>query len=451
MSNSDVNVKISGDATKLRNEVKSLPDLFANLGKNIQSTMVGTVGHLFAVGAALEGVKKIAEGMKESLDWAHQTTLTAERLEISKEAVMAYNIAANRANLESGEWAASVEKLSKALVTAQTDPKMVETLLRLGVSLETIKNQNPEAAFEAIGRGLNATSNSAHRTADLIEVLGKKSGGLINMLKGLESAKSDAKGLTHFVSESDIALLEQYHHHMEALSAGTKTATANFTALAIQAFEFVSMAKEISQIREMFMGGADRVAEMEKQLALQKEAKQLTQDKAEQSSIENEAVAAKERLKLEQEIRKEKERISEATSKLREQNELNRMNDEERLAYLNEQLDKVSKQVDQVKQIKKTSEEWNIADTQAMHEKERLTGEVEQLKTRLYNKQVEEFKKTNKATPIKTDSETAHGNAAGKNLLDRLGNINEQMLKSLLLIEKNTRSSNTQAPNIFAT
>lgn len=178
------------DNKKANDSIQKTDSLAGKLGKSLGSGVqtaakwgAGLVAGATAGGAALLGMATNAASTGDRIDKMSQ------KMSLSRKGFQEWEYVLSQNGMEIESLRGGMKKLTKGLDDAKNGSKSAtEAFKRIGLSVDNIKNLNPEQAFEATVKALQNMPEGAEKAALANELLGKSGAELMPLLNG--SAKS---------------------------------------------------------------------------------------------------------------------------------------------------------------------------------------------------------------------------------------------------------------------
>lgn len=165
--------RISLDATGFQAGLRHVSNAASKAGDNIgRSLGAGLKGQV----AGLLGVGTLIQLSRSTIEYADSLDEMAERLGITAEKAQLYSIAAKLGGSDSEFFAARFEKLRSAMADGKS-------LAVFGIQAETA-----EQAIDALAKKIQTTGLNTEQATAFVNLFGKGSGRLINILGDLDNA-----------------------------------------------------------------------------------------------------------------------------------------------------------------------------------------------------------------------------------------------------------------------
>lgn len=180
--------------------------LSKGLGKGVKTAAkwgAGLAAGAAAGGTALFGVAKKAADTGDRIDKMSQ------KMSLSRKGFQEWEYVLSQNGMEIESLRGGMKKLTKSLDDAKTGSKgAVEAFGRIGLSVDEIKNMNPEQAFEATVKALQSMPEGAEKAALANELLGKSGAELMPLLNGsaesVERLKQQARDMGLVLSDEAV-------------------------------------------------------------------------------------------------------------------------------------------------------------------------------------------------------------------------------------------------------
>jgi hypothetical protein len=190
------------------------------LASGLRSSAQSVTQWATKIGGAIAGAfaaEKIFSFEKGLLDFTKNISLTAERLNVTTEAVQRLQYAGAMTGVSLDTIATALDRLARAkekILHGDTGAdKLQEAFERFGITIKDIEKLAPEALFDKISLSVSKTGANAEATSDAMELFGKSGGRLIPLLKEFREQSSKAP----IISEEDLANLRKASDEVEGL------------------------------------------------------------------------------------------------------------------------------------------------------------------------------------------------------------------------------------------
>jgi len=195
----NVSDAVKGVAQKLENAfgpIKRNQAAFSRLGNAlapVTGIAMGVASGLAVVGgAALVAGGAMGVGVKNALDLGGRLSDLEARTGIAAGGLMRLEQAFRNNGLQAEQVGPSINRMQKAIDAAsQGSDEAVETLTRLGLSVQDLAGLSPEQQFQKFSAAIGGVQDPAQRAALAMKIFGK-SGGEMLALFGNASAFTDA-------------------------------------------------------------------------------------------------------------------------------------------------------------------------------------------------------------------------------------------------------------------
>lgn len=175
--------------------------------KGLIGPLVGAAAAALTVGAAIKGVSSAMSRLDE-------VTKKAKSMEMSTDALMGLQHAAEQAGVSSDMMAKSMQKLQKNIGLALIDQAgpAHDALAQLGLDVNAVGAMSPEKQFLAIADALKNVANPAERAALAVDLFGKAGQDLTILTnqgsEAIQAQIDELKTLQGTLSETDTANIE---------------------------------------------------------------------------------------------------------------------------------------------------------------------------------------------------------------------------------------------------
>lgn len=152
-----------------------------------------------------------------------ETAATASNLGIQIDKFVAYQHAAKKAEVGSGEFEVAIKKMENAAAdAAEGTGNAAKHFERLGISAEKFKALSPDQQLAVMADKLQGVTNQADRAAIATDLFGRSGLGMLNFLKdgsaGLAEAEARAKMLGITLTDIDAAKVDAANDAMDDLA-----------------------------------------------------------------------------------------------------------------------------------------------------------------------------------------------------------------------------------------
>ncbi len=190
----------------------------AALNKSIQTIAKGT---MVAGGAVVAGMTMAAKSYAEA---AHQVEILSAKTGLSFEATQRYGHAAEVTGSSIEGLGTAIKMMDKVIAGAEAGTKAsVKTLGQLGLTIDDIKNKNPDEQFETIALAIAAIPDPAMRSTAAVQMFGRAGTDILPMLaEGADGLKklTDAAVVMSDEQVRAGAVLQDSIEHMQASFKG---------------------------------------------------------------------------------------------------------------------------------------------------------------------------------------------------------------------------------------
>ena len=156
------------------------------------------------------GIAAISLLTRDSLKMIDSQAKAADQLGMTSEGFSIYSLAAEDANVASNTLSGAILRMNNLVAdAARGNSKASETIQKLGLDLNVLRNQGPEATFQAILAQLNQIPDSYERSRLASEAFGRGNTAVLNITaEGLRSARDFAEDFNLAISRTDAAKVE---------------------------------------------------------------------------------------------------------------------------------------------------------------------------------------------------------------------------------------------------
>ena len=442
----DVKLRMKMDASEVKvatTEAKSTIDGFKT---HLTSTLTEGIGKWFALGAAASAamatIKVVGGAMKDAIEEGGKISDLSKRLEIDPSTLQEFAFAAKKGGTDVEQLAEKFEKLKRSLADTDTNPAIVKSMTRLGISAGAIMSKDAMRAFRELGAGMESIAPSAQKTDDLFNILGKSSGEMVVTLKELSSNSAAFQKGFFNIKDDDIAKLKEASEAIEDFQLKFKSDWAKLTVDTIKLGSAISdMSGKLMDYLNMrnlltgqhYKGEFEQLSliyKLQSDLQIKKQNKPEEEEQKKNLKAKEEAAALK---KKEEAETKSKDKVWADIEKIKKANSDIGITDEQHLKNLEAEQTALENQLKQVEKLPQTK--WSLQNVEDLKRVEEIKGEKSKLQLDMGKK----FADKNKLD-ISSDSAVGIGNLLGSNLNSKMLSIGEETNKLLRVIEANTRS-----------
>ncbi len=186
---------------------------FGKFGKGMQVASKGM--KVAAVGAAAVGAALAAATLK-ALNFADAMDNQAKSTQANVESLQVYNNAAEQAGQSSASITTAIQRLQRGI----GDPTEIieESVAKLGLSIQNLKQLDPAAQFETILKSLGDIPNEAEKTAVAMNLLGRSGASLLALSGDALPALNERFRELGFIMDADvIAKVDKAEERMDLL------------------------------------------------------------------------------------------------------------------------------------------------------------------------------------------------------------------------------------------
>lgn len=239
------------------------------------SPAITSAAKLMGNGLKAVGVAAVAAGgalayfTKNQIDAIGDTADMADRLGVTYNRLKAIQFAAKLAGIDSEKLNSAFEKMQDTLGSAASGNKSaIDSLGRIGITMEQLDKLSPEKRFEAIGQAIAKIQDPAARIAAARDIFGKAGGALIVLFESggaaIDEAAARLESFGQNLSDLDIENVRAAGDAMDTLleilkGIGDQLAaniSPYITQIAIDIEDWVAKAGGIGPAMDEAFGGA---------------------------------------------------------------------------------------------------------------------------------------------------------------------------------------------------
>lgn len=207
-----VTIKLDGDSATLIRELNKANQASKSTFNDIKREAADVAAKLGVI--AVAAAAAFAALTKASFDSIDQLAKTADRLDVSTEALRTLQVAADLAGVSQELLTKSLQKQQKALVDASDGLVTAErAFARLGLNVQALIEMPADQQFTAIADALASVDNVTRRNALAMEIWGAKAAQMINFIEGGTAGIGELRDLLDdlnvTVSRFDASKIEQ--------------------------------------------------------------------------------------------------------------------------------------------------------------------------------------------------------------------------------------------------
>lgn len=198
-----------------------------------------TVGILNRIGR-LATIGIFGQQMFGAVRWAGEIKDAAIRLGTSAESFQAFQRAASQSGVSMEQLTIAFQNLERAKESALGgDASSGNSFARLGISLDELRDMNPEQLFDRVSRAIQGAGNNSASLATAIELMGKAGGPMIAAMRdGFTELAEEIKKAGGVLSNLQVDKLDAMGDRLDDLKYKAKTV---FGQVAIQATGMMGM------------------------------------------------------------------------------------------------------------------------------------------------------------------------------------------------------------------
>jgi hypothetical protein len=199
---------------------------FSRITSSITPLKVG-LASLATAAAALAGGAGIAALTKAAADDMDQMSKLQDRLGVTTETMSKLTYAANLADVSFEELKTSLQfMLRNTAEAAAGNEGMRQTLDRLGIAFEKIKNQSPDEMFYTYAKALEGIENPAEKARIATELFGRSGAVMLQMLKdgtgGLAELSKEAERFGAIISQQAAYNAAEFNDSLTRIGSALK-------------------------------------------------------------------------------------------------------------------------------------------------------------------------------------------------------------------------------------
>jgi len=175
-------------------------------------TFFGSAKGIIQGAAVTYATEKLLEMGKAAVETAHNVREISEDTGLSTDMVQVYSRAFDGTEKLTGAFRSLAQAREKAMGNGADAQKYAQAFERLGVSMESLQNNDMVSLFKQIGDSIHDAAVSGRELADVSEVLGK--GGVKSIAgfkRGIDELHQEMKNTGGIMSNADIAALENFN------------------------------------------------------------------------------------------------------------------------------------------------------------------------------------------------------------------------------------------------
>jgi hypothetical protein len=233
------------------------------------------IAEAFSLGA-------LVEATKVALEFGEEISNGARRLGVTTDEVQRLGFAARQAGSDLSVVETAMDRLARskeiALGGGVEGAKIEKQFAALGISIEDLRDKEPDELFRKIGESLEDTTTKAATTKAMMDVFGRGAGQLIPVLKELR----EKSALAPMISKDDIETLHGMKQAWDALQDSAKAKIATGLARVGGGNAGTDIIAALTQFGHeaatgtlLDVDGSARGASLDKQLEILNQAKKL--------------------------------------------------------------------------------------------------------------------------------------------------------------------------------
>lgn len=241
----EILAKISLDGSGFDVGMKRVQSVATKAALSMKKEFAKTFAGLFTVAAILKLTKNTTE-------LAGQVADLSQKLGISTDNIQAFSHAAKLSGASIDDVANAMKELAKSQVAALGGSgSELDAFKQLGVSLDDLRNKNPEQLFLQVAKAMEGTSASSMQTASALKVMGNAGDKLMAGLRGgFAGAAEEAKAFGVVMDEMIIAKLDNAGDKFDTFA--TKIKVVFGSVLAFLADRLTDLQSTIAYISAFF-------------------------------------------------------------------------------------------------------------------------------------------------------------------------------------------------------
>lgn len=207
-SGNDVTIKIGGDLSPVKNDLAKLPKQITGVAMEIAT---GPLGMAVGVIKTVEAMGALATRLDTIKDKSAQAG-------IGVEFAQELEYAAERTGIDSGTILAGFRRIKEAAQEMNVNPKAYETMHKLGLTYESVKDLSPEELFKKVTGAMNEMGDGAERNAIAQGLLGRGWQELLPFIREYQDLGKEARSKGLIFSKEDMDIAEQFADKLHEMS-----------------------------------------------------------------------------------------------------------------------------------------------------------------------------------------------------------------------------------------
>jgi len=195
--------KITGPIDKISSKVGAVGKKISGFSKGIGGKVSSLTGIISSASSAIAsfGIFKMAEGISNVGD---EIAKTARVIGMSTDAFQKFRYIGERSGVSIDEMDLALKKLTVNL--GKNADGTIETLARLGISIDDMKSASPDDVLSIIAEGFKNIESPSERASIAVDLFGKSGAKMVNVLEegkdGISRLGNEATKLGYVLSGS---------------------------------------------------------------------------------------------------------------------------------------------------------------------------------------------------------------------------------------------------------
>jgi hypothetical protein len=246
-------VELVGKTDQFQESMKEASEAAEESSNKIGTSLDGVSGHVdtlsIAVGElAAKMTEKLLESFKEfymeALEAGENINKVSERLGVATDELQKFQYAASLTGSSAENMNSALQFMDRNLSKAGDGNKVVvETLSKLGLSMDKLVTMRPADQFLAIADAISKVKDPADRMRSSLEIFGRGAGDLVPLMKlgadGIRELGTQAENLGAILGGEDLNALEEAKDAFEKLEIVSKAAASRMIASVAPAMQTV--------------------------------------------------------------------------------------------------------------------------------------------------------------------------------------------------------------------
>lgn len=203
--------RLAFDGTQFEAGMKKADYLAQNTANSMARGFKEAVGHLFAGGAAVEGIKRM-------IAYGEEVHRAGERLGISAEAAQVYRRAAEENGMTIDDVGTAMSRLAVAQEAALAGgEKQIQAFTRLGITADDLKGKDLQGLFAQLGNRLEGTTVTGREVAATMELMGRGGSKMIPVLMELNKITGEMRERGLLMSDAEVQRLKEANDQLKVM------------------------------------------------------------------------------------------------------------------------------------------------------------------------------------------------------------------------------------------